>query len=76
MAYKLLGKDFIPPDVHAKVTGKAKYADDFHVDGMVHAKLLLSAVPHGRVVDIDAHSPGRHFSATVTSMSGLRRWRI
>ncbi len=53
MAYKLLGKDFIPPDVHAKVTGKAKYADDFHVDGMVHAKLLLSSVPHGRVVDID-----------------------
>ena len=53
MAYKLLGKDFIPPDVHAKVTGKAKYADDFHVDGMVHAKLLLSSVPHGRVIDID-----------------------
>ena len=23
MAYKLLGKNFIPPDVHAKVTGKA-----------------------------------------------------
>lgn len=36
MAYKLLGKNFTPPDVIAKVTGKAKYADDFHVDGMVH----------------------------------------
>ncbi len=33
MAYKLLGKNFTPPDVIAKVTGKAKYADDFHVDG-------------------------------------------
>ena len=35
MAYDLLGKNFTPPDVHAKVTGKAKYAEDFRVDGMV-----------------------------------------
>ncbi len=54
MAYKLLGKNFTPPDVIAKVTGKAKYADDFHIDGMVHAKLLSSPVPHGRVVEFDA----------------------
>jgi hypothetical protein len=31
MAYELLGKDFTPPDVQAKVTGKAKYAEDFRV---------------------------------------------
>ena len=54
MAYKLLGQNFIPPDVPAKVTGKAKYADDFQVPGMVHAKLLLSPLPHGRVVEFDA----------------------
>ena len=35
MVYKLIGKDFTPPDVHAKVTGKAKYAEDFKVDGML-----------------------------------------
>ena len=35
MAYKLIGKDFTPPDVHAKVTGKAKFAEDFKVDGML-----------------------------------------
>jgi hypothetical protein len=29
MAYDLLGKNFVPPDVHGKVTGKAKYAEDF-----------------------------------------------
>ena len=40
MAYDLLGKNFTPPDVHAKVTGKAKYAEDFRVDGMVFLKLL------------------------------------
>ena len=41
MAYKLIGKNFIPPDIHGKVTGKAKYAEDFRVQGMVFCKLLL-----------------------------------
>ena len=49
MAYDLLGKNFTPPDVHAKVTGKAKYAEDFRVDGMVFCKLLSSPMPHARV---------------------------
>ena len=53
MTYKLLGKNFTPPDVRAKVTGKAKYAEDFRVPGMVFCKLLLSPMPHARVTSID-----------------------
>ncbi|MEE8345327.1 MAG: xanthine dehydrogenase family protein molybdopterin-binding subunit [Woeseiaceae bacterium] len=53
MAYKLLGKDFTPPDLRAKVTGKAKYAEDFRAEGMVFCKLLLSPMPHARVTSID-----------------------
>ncbi len=53
MAYELLGKNFTPPDIHAKVTGKAKYAEDFRVDGMVFCKLLTSPMPHARVTSID-----------------------
>ena len=45
---RLLGKNFTPPDVHAKVTGKAKYAEDFRVDGMVFVKVLTSPMPHAR----------------------------
>ena len=52
--YKLIGKDFTPPDVVAKVTGKAKYAEDFRVDGMVYCRLLLSPMPHAKVRNIDA----------------------
>jgi CO/xanthine dehydrogenase Mo-binding subunit len=53
MAYKLLGKNFTPPDIRAKVTGKAKYAEDFRAEGMVFAKMLLSPMPHARVTSID-----------------------
>ena len=53
MAYELLGKNFVPPDIHGKVTGKAKYAVDFRAQGMVFCKLLLSPMPHARVRNID-----------------------
>ena len=39
--YRLIGKDFVPPDITGKVTGKAMYAEDFKVDGMVFALSLI-----------------------------------
>lgn len=51
--YKLIGKDYTTPDLYAKVTGQAKYAEDFRADGMLFCKLLLSPVPHGRVKRLD-----------------------
>jgi xanthine dehydrogenase molybdenum-binding subunit len=51
--YKLLGKDYPTADLYAKVTGKAKYAEDFRAEGMLFCKLLLSPVPHGRVKHLD-----------------------
>jgi xanthine dehydrogenase molybdenum-binding subunit len=54
MSYLHIGKDFTPPDVLAKVTGRAKYVEDFSVDGMVHARLYTSPMPHGHVTAIDA----------------------
>ena len=53
MAYTLIGKNFTPPDVRAKVTGEAKYAEDFRAEGMVFCKLLLSPLPHARITNID-----------------------
>ena len=54
MAYKLIGKDFTPPDIYGKVTGQARYAEDFRVDGMVFCKVWCSPLPHARVISIDA----------------------
>src|ERR1700678_2641038 len=53
---KLIGKDYATPDLYAKVTGQAKYAEDYHADGMLFCKLLLSPLPHARVKHIDARA--------------------
>ena len=47
--HKLIGKNYQTPDLYAKVTGQAKYAEDFRADGMLFCKLLLSPMPHARV---------------------------
>ena len=52
--YKLIGKDYTTTDLRAKVTGQAKYAEDFRAEGMVFLKLLLSPMPHARVRRLDA----------------------
>src|SRR5664279_5103719 len=54
VGYKLIGKNYETADLYAKVTGTAKYAEDFRADGMLFCKLLLSPMPHARVRRIDA----------------------
>src|SRR5262245_41867551 len=53
MANKLVGQNKSTPDLVAKVTGQAKYAEDFRAEGMLFAKLLLSPMPHAKVLRID-----------------------
>src|ERR1700691_1576548 len=53
-AYKLIGQNYETPDLVAKVTGRAKYAEDYRADGMLFAKLLLSPMPHAHIRSIDA----------------------
>jgi xanthine dehydrogenase molybdenum-binding subunit len=53
---KLVGSNYTPPDLMAKVTGRAKYAEDYRADGMLFTKLLLSPMPHARVRRIDTHA--------------------
>jgi xanthine dehydrogenase molybdenum-binding subunit len=51
--YKLVGQPYQLNDLVAKVTGRAKYAEDFRAEGMLFAKLLLSPMPHARVRRFD-----------------------
>ena len=60
----LVGQNYTPPDLVAKVTGQAKFSEDFRAEGMLFTKLLLSPMPHARVRNIDASAalamPGVH----------------
>ncbi len=46
-------------DALEKVTGRAKYAGDLVVPGMVHGKILRSPLPHARIALIDAAEAAR-----------------
>src|SRR6185295_4867549 len=74
MAVKLVGQNYTTPDIVAKVTGKAKYAEDFRAEGMLFAKLLLSPMPHARVLRIDTSAalamPGVKAILTVDDLPG------
>src|ERR1700741_802750 len=54
--YKLIGKNYQTPDLVAKGTGRAKYAEDFRAEGMLFCRQLLSPEPHARVRNIDARA--------------------
>jgi xanthine dehydrogenase molybdenum-binding subunit len=53
MATRLVGTNYITPDIVAKVTGRARYAEDYRAEGMLFCKLMLSERPHARVVNKD-----------------------
>ncbi|MEA2668344.1 MAG: xanthine dehydrogenase molybdenum-binding subunit [Chloroflexota bacterium] len=53
---KLVGQNYSTPDLRAKVTGRARYAEDFRAQGMLFARLLLSPYPHARVKSLDTRA--------------------
>ena len=56
MAENVIGTNISPPDLRAKITGRARYAEDFRAEGMVFAKLLASPYPHARVRQVDTRA--------------------
>ena len=56
MTDRLVGANYITPDLLAKVTGRARYAEDFRAEGMLFCKLLLSPRPHARVRRLDTRA--------------------
>ena len=67
---KLFGQNYTTPDLVAKVTGRAKYAEDFKADGMLFAKLLLSPMPHARALSIDTSA-----AEAMPGVKAILRWR-
>jgi CO/xanthine dehydrogenase Mo-binding subunit len=75
MAQRLVGTNYPTPDLVAKITGRARYAEDFRADGMLFCKLMLSERPHARVVRKDLSRalalPGVHAILTAEDVPQL-----
>jgi len=52
-SFKVIGTRPIRHDGLDKVTGRAKYAADVHMTGMLHGKILRSPHAHARILSID-----------------------
>ena len=52
-ALNVVGRPLPRPDAVAKVTGAAKYTDDYTFPNMLHACTLRANIPHARIVRID-----------------------
>lgn len=56
MSESPIGRDTPQVNARAKVTGRAQYAGDIQLPGMLHAKVLRSPHPHARIRRIDARA--------------------
>ncbi len=48
-----IGKAQPNPDARAKITGKARFTDDYRFPGMLYARTLRAGMPHARIRSID-----------------------
>ena len=51
--FSVVGKPIIREDGFDKVTGRAKFADDYKFDGMLHAVMLRIPETHAKINSID-----------------------
>lgn len=51
--YQVVGKNVPRPDAWDKVVGRARYAVDLSLAGMLVGKILRSPYPHARLVNVD-----------------------
>ncbi|MFN2133540.1 MAG: molybdopterin-dependent oxidoreductase [Anaerolineae bacterium] len=49
----VVGRSHARLDAEAKVTGRARYADDYAFEGMLYGATLRAAYPHARILSID-----------------------
>ena len=71
---EVIGQSVPGPEVLNKVTGKAKYADDYTFPEMLYGRTLRSRYPHARVLRVDASRarelPGVHAVLTHEDVPG------
>jgi len=76
MAYQAVGRSLPRVDALEKATGSATYAGDIRLPRMLHGKVLLSHLPHARIINIDVSRalrlPGVRGAVTGNDTPGVR----
>jgi len=74
---RVIGHSYPRPDAAAKVTGAARFADDYAFPGMLVGATLRAAHPHARILSIDTTQakalPGVHTVLTHADVPGRNR---
>jgi xanthine dehydrogenase molybdenum-binding subunit len=50
---RVVGRSFVGADAVQKVQGALDYADDWHLPGMLHGKVIRAQLPSARILSID-----------------------
>ncbi|MFH1137478.1 MAG: xanthine dehydrogenase family protein molybdopterin-binding subunit [Pseudomonadota bacterium] len=80
--FKTVGQSLPRLDAALKATGRARYAGDIKLPGMLHGKLLRSPTPHARILNIDVSralkAPGVKAVITGADTPGIKygNWRL
>jgi carbon-monoxide dehydrogenase large subunit len=67
--WEAIGRSPARLDAYEKVTGRALFAVDMKLVGMLHAKVLRSPIPHGRISHIDV-SEAETLPGVITIVTG------
>ena len=71
-ASKWIGTSPVRPDGVPKVTGHARFGDDFHLTGMLQSKVLRSPHAHARIRSIDTSKAEALPGVQCRKMAALR----
>jgi isoquinoline 1-oxidoreductase len=63
--FKIMSKPLTRRDAREKVTGRAKYAGDIQLPGMLYAKILRPPAHGAKLIDVDAGGAGKVEGARV-----------
>jgi xanthine dehydrogenase molybdenum-binding subunit len=74
---QVVGRALPNPDALAKITGRARFTDDYWFPGMLFARTLRANLPHARILSIDTrkarHLPGVRAVLTHRDIPGRNR---
>ena len=78
--YKIIGRSERRVDAWGKVTGKAKYAEDYNVAHQLWGKVLHSKYPHAKILRIDTTKaeqlPGVEAVLTAKDIPGAKEFGV